>query len=396
MAPRKILHVDLDAFFCSVEEILDPSLKGKAFAVGGQPGKRGVVASCSYAARQYGVRSAMPTGQALKLCPDLILVWGRHGEYGKRSKEVMEILNRYTPLVEEVSVDEAFLDVSDLPRSGLEVAHEIQSTILRETKLPCSIGVASNKLVAKIATDYGKGQHRGTTPPQAITVVEPGKEAEFLAPLPVRAMWGVGPKMEASLKKLGIETLGELAAKDEGYLAQHFGKWGSDLARHAGGISDTKVSVESETKSVSNETTFEHDIADVKILLSTIKDLSAQVGYRMRKHGFTGSTVRVKLRWSDFTTITRQCPVAPPTDQDGVIFQNAKELFEAAWPKGRPVRLIGVGCSNLSDNVHQLTLWDTPNEKERRLLGAVDEIKLRFGKDALKKGSAIKSQKPKS
>jgi DNA polymerase-4 len=393
MGVRKILHVDLDAFFCSVEELLDPNLVGKPFAVGGQPGKRGVVASCSYAARQFGVRSAMPTGQALKLCPDLKIVWGRHGEYGKRSRQVMEILNHYSGLVEEVSIDEAFLDLSDLPQSGYELAHEIQSAIRRDTQLPCSIGVATNKLVAKVATDYGKGKHKGTTPPCAITVVEPGKEAEFLAPLPVRAMWGVGPKMEDELKKMGILTIGELATKTEAFLFQHFGKWGGELARHARGISESSVSTEQETKSVSNETTFEQDVADQKILYKTIKDLAAQVGYRLRKHGFCGSTVRIKLRWSDFTTITRQCSVKQPMDQDGVIYENAKTLFDAAWPTGKPVRLVGVGCSNLSDNAHQLSLWDTPNEKERRLLGAVDEIRLKYGKDALKKASAIKEKK---
>jgi len=201
MKPRKIMHVDLDAFFCSVEELLDPLLIGKPFAVGGQPGKRGVIASCSYAARQFGVHSAMPTGQALKLCPNLTIISGRHGEYRKRSDEVMAVLKRYTALVEEVSIDEAFLDLSDLPQSGLELAQEIQATIKRETKLPCSIGVATNKLVAKVATDYGKGLQRSNTPPCAITVVEPGKEAAFLAPLPVRALWGVVPTCKRNWRK---------------------------------------------------------------------------------------------------------------------------------------------------------------------------------------------------
>lgn len=392
MGARKIIHIDLDAFFCSVEELLDPSLIGKAFAVGGQPGKRGVVASCSYAARQFGVRSAMPTGQALRLCPELKLVWGRHGEYGKRSREVMDILRRYTGLVEVVSIDEAFLDVSDLPQSGYELAYEIQSTIERETHLPCSLGVATNKLVAKIASDFGKAQHKGATPPRAIVVVESGREAEFLAPLPVRAMWGVGPKMEEKLKKLGIQTIGDLAAQSEGFLIRQFGKWGGELAKHAKGISDSMVSTGQEVKSISNETTFEKDIADEKILDRTLKELSSQVGYRLRKGGLRGSTVRIKLRWSDFTTITRQSSVNHAVDQDGVIYENAKKLFDAAWPKGRPVRLIGVGCSNLSNEVQQLSLWDTPNEKERRLLEAVDEIRLKYGKDALRKASTIKDE----
>ncbi len=390
MRVRKIIHIDLDAFFCSVEELLDPTLKGLAFAVGGQPGRRGVVASCSYAARQFGVRSAMPMGQALKLCPQLKVVSGRHSQYGQRSREVMAILNRYTALVEEVSIDEAFMDVTDLPQSGKELAQVLQSTILRETRLPCSIGVASNKLVAKIASDYGKGKHRGTEPPRAITVVEPGKEAEFLAPLPVRALWGVGPKMEAALQKLGIQTIGDLAGQPEQLLVAHFGKYGFELRKHALGISESEIATEGEAKSVSNETTFDKDISDPSVLRATIKDLATQVAYRLRKHEMSALTVRIKLRWPDFTTLTRQISLSQPTSQDNVIFTAAFELFNSVWSSGKKVRLIGVGTSNLSDDTHQLSLWDTENEKERRLLGAVDEIRKKYGKDVLKKASKLK------
>ena len=233
MAFRKILHIDLDAFFCSVEELEDPSLIGKPFAVGGKPGERGVVSSCSYAARQMGVHSAMPTGMALRLCPDLVIISGRHRLYGEKSIQVMKILNRYTPLVEQVSIDEAFIDVSDLPESGLSIATKIQEIISTETQLPCSIGVASNKLIAKAATDFGKSQHKGISPPRAITVVEPGREAEFLAPLPVKALWGIGAKTEAELAKLGIMLIGELAQAEEAGWIRKFGKSGMDLVRRA-------------------------------------------------------------------------------------------------------------------------------------------------------------------
>jgi DNA polymerase-4 len=393
MPPRKILHIDLDAFFCSVEELLDPSLKGIPFAVGGQPGRRGVVASCSYAARRYGIRSAMPMGQALRACPQLKVISGRHAQYGGRSRQVMEILNRYTTLVEVVSIDEAFLDVSDLPQSGRELAEMIQATILRETKLPCSIGVATNKLVAKIATDYGKGKHHGDTPPKAITVVEPGKEAEFLAPLPIRALWGVGPKMEAALQKIGIQTIGDLAHQPEPLLEAHFGKYGSDLHRHALGISGSGIVTESETKSVSNETTFDLDVSDLVILERTIRDLASQVGYRLRKNRLSASTIKIKLRWPDFTTLTRQTSFNHPTSQDTAIHNAALKLFHSVWSADRKVRLIGVGVSGLCDDAHQLALWDTENEKEHRLLGAVDEIRKRFGKEVLKKASKLKNSR---
>ena len=217
---RKIIHIDLDAFFCSVEELLDPSLIGKAFAVGGKPGQRGVVSSCSYAARQFGVRSAMPTGNALRLCPGLILVGGSHSRYSEYSRRVMAILERYSGLIEQVSIDEAFLDVSDLQVPGVEIAKQIQGDVRTKVGLPCSLGIATSKLVAKIATDHGKSQHRGATPPSAITEVLPGKEAEFLAPLPVDALWGVGPKTKELLSEWGIKTIGELASQNENEFLQ--------------------------------------------------------------------------------------------------------------------------------------------------------------------------------
>lgn len=386
MTPRKILHIDLDAFFCSVEELEDPSLIGKPFAVGGKPGERGVVASCSYAARQRGVHSAMPTGQALRLCPELIIIHGRHRLYGEKSDQVMAILGRLTPLVEQISIDEAFIDVTDLPQSGLNIARKLQQDIQAETKLPCSIGVAANKLVAKTATDFGKSQHKGNSPPRAITVVEIGKEAEFLSPLPVKALWGVGPKTEAELKSLGIHVIGDLVKMDERLLIKKYGKYGADLRRRAMGIDDSPVSTEHDIKSISQETTFDRDIDDPDELRDTLRLLSFQVGRRLRRSDLVGSTVRLKIRWPDFTTWTRQITLDQPVDQDQMIFQEATTLFESVWETGRKVRLIGVGVSNLAPAFHQLPLWETKNDKERRLMEALDEIQDKYGRNAVQRG----------
>jgi DNA polymerase-4 len=383
---RKIIHLDLDAFFCSVEEREDESLHGKAFAVGGRAETRGVIASCSYAARAKGIRSAMPTAKALKLCPELIVLSGRHHHYGEASDQVMDIMGRYSGMIEQISIDEAFMDVSDLPQSGLEIARGLQATVWQETHLPCSIGVASNKLVAKIATDYGKGQHRGNTPPMAITVVPPGEEATFLAPLPVQSLWGVGPKTTTALAQLGIRTIGDLAHENEAGMSSRFGKWGPELVLRARGIDDSPVSNEGEIKSISQETTFDKDVGDLEQLRMTLRDLSQTVGYRLRQDGFCATTIRLKLRWPDFTTITRQVTVLQPTDQDGIISASVIELLEKEWQPGKRVRLLGVGASNLKPRAHQLTLWDTQNEKERRLLDAVDAIHDRYGKNALQHG----------
>lgn len=384
---RKIIHLDLDAFFCSVEELNDPTLKGKPFAVGGPVGTRSVVASCSYAARQMGIHSAMPIDQAVKLCPGLIIVHDRHPEYGRHSDDVMAILNRFSGLVEQVSIDEAFIDVSDLPEDGEVIARKIQATIINETGLPCSLGVATSKLVAKIACDFGKGKHKGTTPPCAITVVMAGGEAQFLSPLPTRAMWGIGPKTAEALEEIGIHTIGQIADQSEAFLTGKFGKNGWELVQRAKGIDHSPIFLEHGIKSISQETTFEIDVRSEKEIVDIIRKLASQVGYRLRKHQLIASTIRVKIRWSDFTTITRQYSLQQATDQDGVIFSIAKGLFMEAWKERTPVRLIGVGTAGFTERSHQLSLWDTPNEKEHRLLTAMDEIRKRFGKEALKRGS---------
>lgn len=389
---RKIIHLDLDAFFCAVEELRDPSLAGKAFAVGGKAGQRGVISTCSYAARKFGVHSAMPTGQALRLCPNLILISSNFGDYHAKSHEVMEIVRQLSGLVEQVSVDEAFVDVTDLPEDGEKIARALQEKVRAQTGLPCSIGVASNKLVAKIATDTGKARNKGESYPRAILVVPPGREAEFLAPLPAKAMWGVGPKMEASLAEMGLHTIGEVAACPEEVLVCKFGKYGAELHLHAKGIDDRPVTVEYEAKSISQEVTFSKDTADLVFLRRKVKELSSKVGYRMRCEGVCARVIRLKLRWSDFSTHTRQTALSQPTDQDGVIAETAEALLMKLWQNDRPVRLVGVGGANLVERAHQMTLWDTPSEKERKLLTALDELRDKYGKGAVQHGDRIKGK----
>ncbi len=392
--PRKILHLDLDAFFCAVEERRDPSLSGLAFAVAGDPGTRSVVLSASYSARACGVRSAMPVRRALALCPQLVIVPPRHGVYTGASRQVMDFLCTLTPLIEQVSIDEAFLDLSDLPESGESLARKIQKTIRDQFALPCSIGVATSKLIAKTATDVGKASHRGAGPPYAILVVPPGQEAAFLEPLPIQALWGVGPKTAEHLAVLGIRTIGDLTRIPESQLVQEYGKMGLELARRARGLDDRPVGNERSARSISQETTFDRDETDRLRLERTLRRLSDGVGYRLRQARLAGTTVRIKLRWSDFTTQTRQTSLDDPVDQDGLIAAAALELFHKAWHTGQPVRLIGVGVSHLCPAERQLTLWDTAGtEKEHRLLEAVDELRQRYGKRVIFRASDLNKRR---
>ena len=391
---RTILHLDLDAFFCAVEENLNTELdlRGKPFAVGGQPDQRGVVASCSYAARKYGVRSAMPMAQAVRLCPELIIVGRRAGAYSEVSRRVMAILHDLTPLVEQLSIDEAFLDVTGLPGTGEQIARDLQARIRREERLPASLGVATNKLVAKIANNIGKASTSGDGPPNAIKVVAPGEEAAFLAPLPVRELWGVGPKTAERLHRMGVQTIGDLTQWSERDLTNRFGKMGYELSQRARGIDTRPVETERETKSVSSETTFVRDKTDENELRHELRQQAEQVGRRLRKSALRGRTVAIKLRWADFTTLTRQITLAQPTDHDQTIYDAALSLFMNVWRRGRPVRLIGVGVSSLDEEPHpqQLGLWDAPPQQTPAdLQSTLDDIRQRFGDDAIRRGSDL-------
>jgi len=396
MSTRKIIHIDLDAFFCSVEELLKPELRGKPFAVGGRPDQRGVVASCSYAARQFGIRSAMPMSRALQLCPQMLVVSSNFGAYSDYSKKVMAILHEYTDMVEQLSIDEAFLDVTDSDRDITEIAYEMQTRIMNETGLPSSLGTATNKLVAKIATDAGKESHKKPTPPRSILNVPPGTERAFLAPLPVRALWGVGPKTAERLASVGINTIGELADASESALIKLFGKNGYFLAKHAAGIDEREIQTEYEIKSISQEHTYNQDVADEKVLISSIKTMANKVGERLRKKAIFASTVKIKIRWSNFETHTRQISFQQPFDQDEIIASTAEQLFHDVWQKGKPVRLIGVGVSGLVEQVHQLNIWEAPDEKQLKLQDLLQELETRFGAGTVTRGSKLSNKKQSS
>jgi len=390
---RLILHLDLDAFFCAVEETRNPELRGKAFAVGGKPEERGVVSSCSYAARRDGVRSAMPMSQAIRLSRGLIIVPGRHHLYGEVSKQVMDILHTVTGLVEQISIDEAFLDISDIKEDPERLARGLQTRIRDELQLPCSIGIASNKMVAKIATEVGKAialkriKAQGLAePPNAVTVVDDGEEAAFLNPLPADMLWGVGPKTSKRLSDLGIHTIGDIAKWPESEMVRLFGENGRELSRHSRGMDERPIETERETKSISQEITFSRDVRDDKLLQKTLMEMSAEVAKQLRKNNLAGRTIKLKLRWPDFTTLTRQTTLANPTDQEEEIARAALDLLKAVRKSNQAVRLIGVGVSGLGAPIRQLGLWDVDNEKSRKLQEAVDVLQEKFGRGVIRKG----------
>lgn len=393
---RTIIHLDLDAFYCAVEEQHDPSLRGKPFAVGGRPESRGVVSSASYAARQFGVRSAIPMAQAVRLCPDLLIVPPNFTAYRAASQQVMERLHAFTPLVEQISIDEAFLDVTDLDEPGEMIASRLQKTIQEELALSCSLGVASNKLVAKVATDVGKSLVRSGKMPQAICVVAPGDEAAFLAPLPTTALWGVGPKTAEKLAELGISTIGEIAAWSAADLARRFGQHGEDLARRSLGIDERPIVTERPAKSISQETTFARDVRDQALLEQTLREQAAAIAQKLRREELMGTTVKLKIRWPDFTTPTRQLTLSQPTDEPEPITEAALRLFHQIWSGEQAVRLIGVGVSGLGSPPRQLSLWDapvapTPEEQARqqRVETALAAIQARFGAGAVRRGNEL-------
>jgi DNA polymerase-4 len=382
-----ILHLDLDAFFCAVEETRNPELRGKAFAIGGKPDERGVVASCSYAARQFGVRSAMPMARAARLCPGLLIVSGRHRLYSEVSRQVMARLRAITPAIEQISIDEAFLDISDLGVVPEALARKLQGEIRDELGLPSSIGIASNKMVAKIATEVGKKSARGGGPPFGLTIVPAGEEAAFLGPLPADMLWGVGPKTSARLAELGINTIGDIARWPESELVRLFGENGRELWQHARGQDRRGIVTEHEVKSISQETTFTRDVREDKALENTLKELAAEVARNLRKSNLGGTTIKLKIRWPDFTTLTRQTTLSQRTDQAEEIAGVALHLLLAARKPGQAVRLIGVGVSGLGEPVRQLGLWDIQSDKSQRLQTAIDQLREKYGDEVIGHGS---------
>jgi DNA polymerase-4 len=380
-----ILHVDLDAFFAAVEQRDRPELRGRPVVVGGGgPNDRGVVSAASYEARRFGIRSAMPLRTAAALCRDAIFVPVDGRKYVAVSRQVMDILRRYTPLVEPISIDEAFLDVAGsemLHGSPVDIARQIRADIAREVRLTASVGVATCKLVAKVASDLCK--------PDALVVVEPGDEAAFLAPLPISRLWGVGDRTAAALGDYGVHTIGDLAALPDDLLLRRFGKQGPVLAARARGIDGSPVAGGEAARSVSHEHTFDVDTSDPEVLERTLLAITEGVAGRLRAGEMRARTVSVKVRDSSFVTVTRQRTLDQPTDQTEVLFQAALELARPQM-RGIKVRLLGVAASQLGE-AQQLALFDEGDERRRRATRAADEIRRRFGSRAIRRARLIDS-----
>lgn len=390
---RTIFHVDMDAFFVSVEELFEATLKGKAVVVGGKSDQRGVVSAASYEARRFGVHSAMPLRTAYKMCPHAIFVEGHPERYREYSGKVFDILRRFSPLVEMASVDEAYLDMTGTERlhgPPLRAAHTLHETMKAETRLNCSIGIATSRLVAKISSDQAK--------PNGILRVLPGVEARFLAPLEVRKVPGVGKVMEKNLHSLGIRRIGDLAALEESTLEARFGKWGLALAGKsqgldAGGWFDSEVGERGDPKSISHEHTFDTDTNDPDKLQATLAHLAEKVARRLREHGLHARTMQLKLRYSDFSTITRAHTFAAPTQLDIDLIEQSRELLRANWERPRAIRLLGVQTSGFGREEGQLDLIDGGRaERWRQALEAADRLRDRYGESAVALGSGMRGR----
>lgn len=378
------LHVDLDAFFAAVEQRDRPELRGRPVVVGvGGPNDRGVVSAASYEARRFGIHSAMPLRTAAALCRDAVFVPVDGRKYSAVSREVMDILRRYTPVVEPISIDEAFLDVAGsetLYGTPVEIARAIKADIAGELGLTASVGVATTKLVAKVASDLEK--------PDGLVVVAPGTEAAFLAPLPISRLWGVGEKTAATLAELGVRTIGDLGALPDDLLLRRLGNHGPVLAQRARGIDPSPVSVADPARSVSHEHTFDIDTSDSEVLERTLLALSEGVAGRLRAGGVKARTVAVKVRDSSFRTISRQRTLQEPTDQTEVVFAAAMELARPQL-RGVRVRLLGVAASHLGEG-EQIPLFDA-DERKRRATEAADAIRRRYGSRAIRRARLIDS-----
>jgi DNA polymerase-4 len=382
-----ILHVDQDAFYASIEERDRPELVGKPVIVGGTPEKRGVVSAANYVARKYGVHSAMPAVTAHRLCPQGVFLPPRIDYYAEVSSQIRTIFERFTPLVEPLSLDEAFLDVTGsehLFGPAIEIGRQIKQTIRQELRLVASVGVAPNKFLAKIASDLKK--------PDALVVVESDKVQEFLDPLPVERLWGVGKQSSKVFERLGIRTIGQLRQWPLDVLQSRFGSNGEYLWQLAHGIDDRPVVPEREAKSISHETTFEQDISELAVLRSWLLELTEQVGWRLRRHGLRGRTVQLKVRFADFSLITRSQTLVEPTDITQELWNAADEMLCHKLPIGHlPVRLLGMGVSSIDDSgVVQGLLFDQEDRKRQSRLDTVaDQLKYRFGTEALRRGSSL-------
>lgn len=389
-----IFHVDMDAFFVSVEELFDPSLRGKAVVVGGQRDQRGVVSAASYEARKFGVHSALPLRTAAQRCPHAVFLDGHPERYREYSHKVHRVLESFTPKVEMVSVDEAYLDMTGSERlwgPPLRAADRLHERMKRETGLNCSVGIATSRLVAKVASDQAK--------PNGILWIQPGVEAAFLAPLDVRKLPGVGKVTEKRLHEYGIRRVGDLSRLEAPFLERRFGQWGLALAgkakgMDAGGWFDSEIGEHEDPKSISHEHTFDEDTADAGRLEATLARLTEKVARRLREHAFHARTVHLKLRNASFETITRAKTLAGATQLDVELIQASREMFRKAWDGGK-VRLIGVGVSGFEKTEGQLGLLDGERvERAKRALTAVDRLRDKFGETSVTLASGLAGGTP--
>jgi DNA polymerase-4 len=387
---RTILHVDMDAFFASVEQRDNPALRGKPVLVAGD-GPRGVVAAASYEARAFGCHSAQPTAIAKRRCPNATIVSGSYSTYKAVSKQVFEILERFSPAIQPISIDEAFLDVTGsthLFGPGESIAKQIRALVLTETGLTCSVGVAPNKFLAKLASDLNK--------PDGISVIPPDQIRQILDPMPVTKLWGVGPSAERTLGKLGIRTIADLRKMPVDTLIARMGDQGRHLHQLAQGIDDRPVRIDREAKSISHEHTFSTDLEDPDEVRAILARQAQDVATRLRKHLRYAKTITIKVRFGEFETITRSTTLDAQTDETRVIHDAARALFDT-WARAyRPVRLIGIGVSQLTDAPAEPGLFDqtdhTAANKSRAVDRVSDAIADRFGKDAIARASAIRAK----
>jgi DNA polymerase-4 len=377
-----IAHFDLDSFFVSVERLNDPSLKGKPVLVGGY--ERGVVAACSYEARQYGIHSAMPMKKALQLCPHAIVTSNSRGEYSKYSRWVTEIIASKVPLFEKASIDEFYVDLTGMDKffGAGKYARELRDLIIKETGLPISCGLSSVKFISKMATNEAK--------PNGFLEVPHGKEKEFLWPLAIEKINGVGKQTEIQLKNLGLYKIEDIACSTQEFLENHLGKWGEALWQKAHGIGTTDIETDWEQKSVSHENTFDKDHTDIEFLYRELVRLTEKTAYALREEEKLAGCVTVKIRYSDFETTSRQ-ETLDYTSLDDQLIAKAKDLFNKSWQKGRPVRLLGVRFSQLIPFTMQMSLFEN-NVEKLNLYKAVDDIKDRFGSKSVTKAVVINNK----
>lgn len=390
---RTYFHVDMDAFFVSVEELFDPSLKGKPVVVGGRPDQRGVVSAASYAARKFGVHSAMPLRTAYRLCPQAIFVEGHYDRYREYSQKVFTVLQSFSPKVEMASIDEAYLDLTGTERllgPPFRAANTLHERMKQATDLNCSIGISGSRMVAKVASDQAK--------PNGILWVIPGQESGFLAPLDVRKIPGVGKVSEKNLAAIGIRKVGDLRGLDESFLAQRFGQWGLALAgkakgADAGGWFDHSVGDILDPKSISHEHTFSEDTSDDDTLEATLAHLAEKVGRRLREQKLYARTIQLKLRYTDFSTITRAHSLDHATQLDNEIFQQARELMRRHRKPNAAIRLLGIHTSGFHEGEGQLNLLaESSTNRWRKALSAVDQIRDKFGENSVSMAAGLKGR----